>query len=184
MQNKYIIGDEIIKDKKAIRPPLYEADKPQITATGTELNTVPISVDENVWGNDNTILNKLDENQLADRRLFVRVRHMRRVECSKVYDNIMVEPVMLTHPIIFTISDLSMGGIDIISEYEISIGKILALQIILDNMPYEIKGEVIYCLQSDQIFRAGLKIVQRDKLFIRHLKIFIARISLNSMYGK
>jgi hypothetical protein len=77
-----------------------------------------------------------------------------------------------------------MGGIGIICEHGINIGKILAIQLTLDNIPYEIKGEVVYCIRNDDKFRAGLKIVQRDKRFIRHLKIFVARISLNSIYGK
>lgn len=183
MSNKIIIGDGKKRDEKETKPVLYETDKPLIKAAGTEHETVQIPVDENVWGNDYTIINKLDEKQIADRRLYVRVRHLQRIECSTVSDSIEVEPVLLTRPIVIIISDISMGGIGIICEQEISIGKILVIQLTLDSIPYEIKCEVIYCIQNDDKFRAGLKIVHKDKHFIKHLKIFVARISLNSNYG-
>ncbi|MGE5614917.1 MAG: PilZ domain-containing protein [Bacillota bacterium] len=145
--------------------------------------TTPEPLYENVWGNDYTILDKLDERQLADRRLYVRVRHIQRIECYTISDSMEEEPVLLAHPIVFTISDLSMGGIGIICDSEISVGKILTFQIILDGIPYKIKCEVVYCIRNDNKFRAGLKIVQKDKKFIMHLKIYVARISLNSRYG-
>lgn len=185
--SKIIIGNDKKRDNKETKPALYKAGKPLMDVVDTEQGInheiEQIPVDENVWGNDYTILNKLDEKQLAERRLYVRVRHIQRIECSKVFDNIEVEPVLLPQPIVFTISDLSMGGIGIICEQVISIGKIFAIQLTLDAIPYDIKCEVIYCIQNDDKFRAGLKIVQKDKLFIRHLKIFVARISLNSNYN-
>ena len=52
----------------------------------------------------------------------------------------------------------------------------------LDEKIYDIKCEVIYCFKSDNKFRIGLRVVQKDKLFIQHLKIVIARISLRSKY--
>ena len=183
VSNKIIIGEDKKRDNKEAKPVPYKTGRPQITAAVTEQETEQIPVDENVWGNDYTIINKLDEKQLADRRLYVRVRHIQRIECNKVFDNIEVEPVLLTQPIVFIISDLSMGGIGIICEHGISIGKIFAIQLTLDTIPYEIKCEVVYCIQNDDKFRVGLKIVQKDKLFIRHLKLFVARISLTSMYG-
>lgn len=47
-------------DKKETKPCLYVIDKPQMTLAGTEHETVQIPVDENVWGNDYTILNKIN----------------------------------------------------------------------------------------------------------------------------
>lgn len=189
--SKIIIGNDKKRDNKETKPALYKAGKPLMDVVDTEQGInheidheiEQIPVDENVWGNDYTILNKLDEKQLAERRLYVRVRHIQRIECSKVFDNIEVEPDLLPQPIVFTISDLSMGGIGIICEQVISIGKIFAIQLTLDAIPYDIKCEVVYCIQNDDKYRAGLKIVQKDKLFIRHLKIFVARISLNSNYN-
>jgi hypothetical protein len=154
------------------------------TDSTTEENVEEESLDEDVWGNDKSIIKRLDEDSLADRRLFIRVRHMRQVECHMLYEHIGDEPINLTRPMIFTICDLSMGGIDIISDDFIDAGKILSIRIILDEIPYEFKGEVVFCLKSEDKFRIGLKIVQRDRTFIRHLKIFIARISLNSRYGR
>ena len=77
-----------------------------------------------------------------------------------------------------------MGGIGIICDYEIATGKIFSIQLVLDGIPYKIKCQVIYCIPNDDKFRAGLKIVEREKKFITHLKIFVARISLNSAYGE
>lgn len=183
MANKIIFGDDKKRDNKEINLDLYKAGKLRISAEGPEQETVDIPVDENVWGNDYTIVNKLSEKQLADRRLYVRVRYIQRIECNKVFDNIEEEPVLLAKPIVFIISDLSMGGIGIISDHFINIGKIFAIQIKLDSIPYEIKCEAVYCIKNDDKFRAGLRVVQKDKSFIRHLKIFIARISLTSNYG-
>lgn len=185
--NKIIIGDGKKREEKK-KPGLYEIDKPQITDAVTEQETIEqteqIPLDEDVWGNDHTIINKLSEKQLADRRFYVRVRYFQRIECYTTFDSIEEEPILLTQPIEFIISDLSMGGIGIICDQAISIGKILAIQLTLDTIPYDVKCEVVYCVQNDDKFRAGLKIVKREKHFIKHLKIFIARISLNCNYGK
>lgn len=184
MQNKIIIGDINKSHKNETKPVLHETGKHQITDAGAKQETEQIPVDENVWGNDYAIINRLDERQLADRRLYVRVRYMQRIECNTASDSIEEEPDLLEKPIVFIISDLSMGGIGIICDNEISIGKILVIQLALDNIPYEIKCEVSYCTRNDDKFRAGLKIVQKDRQFIRHLKILVARISLNSQYGE
>ena len=184
MSDKIVIGTGKKRDKKDTELDLHRAHNHQTPAEVVEQPTVLIPLDENVWGNDYTIIKKLDEKQLAERRLYVRVRYMRRVECRAIFDSIEEEPLLLTNPIALMISDLSMGGIGIICDHAINIGKILVIPIILDQIPYEIKCEVIYCFQNENIFKAGLKIVQRDKGFIKHLKIYVARISLTSNYGQ
>lgn len=183
MSNKIIIGEGRKKDKKETKRVLYVADKPQKTTVNTEQETVQIPVDENVWGNDYTIINKLDATQIANRRLYIRVRYVQRIECRTTFDNIEEEPVLLAQPIVFIISDISMGGIGIICEQEISVGKIFSIPLKLDHISYDIKCEVVYCFQNDNKYRAGLKIVHKDKQFISHLKIVVARISLTSIYG-
>jgi len=185
INNKIIIGDKL-RDKKGTKPDLFEIDTLQITTAVTDREaekTEQIPVDENVWGNDYIILNKLSKKQLADRRLYVRIRHFQKIECFTVYDEIDVEPACLTQPIIFIINEISMGCIGAICDYKLSIGKILAIQLTIDNMPYDIKCEVGYCIKNDDKFRCGLKVVQRDRQFIKHLKIYIARKSLLSNYG-
>lgn len=142
-----------------------------------------IPLDENVWGNDYRIINKLSEKQLADRRLYVRIRHIQKIECNRIYENIEDEPILLSKPMDIITSDLSMGGIGIICDYELNIGGILGIQLTLDSIQYDIKCEVIYCIANDDKFRCGLKVVQKDKQFIKHLKIFIARLSLKNNYG-
>lgn len=197
MTNKIIISDGNKKDKRRSVPnPNIIRNRKNITEKTQQQNshvetvqestpeTVPIPVDENVWGNDNSILHHLDEKVLADRRLFVRIRHLQRIECTAMSDSIEEEPYSLKHPLELMISDLSMGGIGIISDSKIDVGKVLFIRINLDNILYDIKCEVMYCFRNDDKFRAGLKIVQREKRFIQHLKIFIARISLNSEYGE
>lgn len=183
MHNKIIIESNKKREKKDIAPISYNTDTVQIPASGNEHQEINIPVDENVWGNDHMIINKLDEKQLADRRLFARVRYIQRVECTKVYTDSMTEPVILTRPFVFTISDLSMGGIGMICDQAIRVGEVLAFKMSLDNILYEIKCEVVYCIRNSDKFRAGLKIVKRDRQFIRHLKIYVARISLNNYFG-
>lgn len=197
LHNKIIISGGKKNEDREERPGSYEINGRRIAAADAGPDTEPAEpagkdavqaeqppVDENVWGNDYTLLNKLSEKQLADRRLFVRIRHMQWVECHIIFDNIKSEPSLLDQPLVFIINELSMAGIGIICDHAISIGKILAFQFIIDNIPYDIKCEVIYCIPNDDKFRACLKVVQRDKRFIRHLKIFIARTSLNLTYGK
>lgn len=138
---------------------------------------------ENVWGNDHTVLSKMDENLLADRRLYVRVIYMQKIECNAILEAIGSKPAVLTKPMVFTVIDISIGGIGIISECEINVGMILAFKLTLDNIAYEIKCEVVYCFPNDDKFRAGLKMVEKDKCFIRHLKILVARLSLQGKYG-
>ena len=50
-------------------------------------------------------------------------------------------------------------------------------------MPYDIKCKVIYCIPLDGKYRAGLKIAVMDKRFMRHLKIYVARITLTGEYA-
>jgi hypothetical protein len=181
---KIIIGDERKKEKKELVHDSYKGETPQNLSETADQSAEQIPLDENVWGNDYTIVDKLDETQLANRRFYVRVRYFQRIECDEVFDSLDSEPVRLTHPISFFISDISMGGIGIICDYEIATGKIFSIQLVLDGIPYKIKCQVIYCIPNDDKFRAGLKIVEREKKFITHLKIFVARISLNSAYGE
>lgn len=138
---------------------------------------------ENVWGNDQKVLSRLDEKLLTDRRFYTRVIYMQTVECNTIMDSIESEPVLLIKPIEFMIIDLSMGGIGVTCENMLNIGTILVFNITLDNIAYGIKCEVVYCFQNDEKFRAGLKLVNKEKKFIRHLKIFVARVSLQSKYG-
>lgn len=187
MADKIVISDGRKKEKKQNDTKLYVADtlKNATADTGSRASpeTDQMPLDENVWGNDYTILHQLDEKQLADRRLFVRVRYFQKIECNAISDTAEIEPSFLRYPLTFMISDLSMSGIGIICDDRIDIGKVLAIQIMLDGIQYTIKCEVMYCLSNDDKFRAGLKIVEREKQFIRHLKIFIARISLIATYG-
>lgn len=202
LQNKIIISGGKKNGERAEKPDSFEYNGRHSpveaagagTGSGTTEPVEPADqdtmqaeqppVDENVWGNDYTLLNKLSEKQLADRRLFVRIRHIQWVECHIVFDNIKSEPFLLDKPLVFIINELSMAGIGIICDHAISIGKILAFQFTIDNIPYDIKCEVIYCIPNDDKFRACLKVVQRDKRFMKHLKIFIARTSLNLAYGR
>jgi hypothetical protein len=196
MANKIIIGDGNKKEKRHSDPNSHIVRNPQKSAAETERKadtktgretaseTVPIPIDENVWGNDNSILHHLDEKVLADRRLFVRIRYLQHIECTALSDSPEEEPYSLANPFVFMISDLSMGGIGIICDDKIEVGKVLAIRLVLDNIPYDVKCQVVYCFQNDDKFRAGLKIIKREKKFIQHLKIFIARKSLTIAYGE
>jgi hypothetical protein len=156
------------------------ADSGVDTGTSTKINTLEPEI---VWGNDRAFMKLIDEGLRADLRLFVRIRYIQKVTCTMVYEDIEKEPCELDEPLQLMIVDISVGGIGVICEQEIEVGMILGITIILDNIPYDVKYEVVYCIPMDDKFRIGLKIAQRDKVFMRHLKIFVARISLTSAYA-
>mgnify|MGYP000930287127 CR=1 FL=1 len=145
--------------------------------------TGELPLDENVWGNDRALVSKLDNEVLTERRLFVRVRHVQKLTCDTIYEDINKEPVKLASPLSFMSVDISAAGIGIVCENEIEPGKILGIRIILDRIPYDIKCRVVYCIPLDGKFRAGLKIAEKDKRFMRHLKIYVARITLTNEYA-
>jgi len=145
--------------------------------------TEEFPLDENVWGNDRALASKLDNEVLAERRLFVRVRHVQKLTCDTIYEEIDKEPVKLASPLQFMSVDLSAAGIGIVCENEIEPGKILGIRMLLDRIPYDIKCRVVYCIPFDGKFRAGLKIAEKDKRFMRHLKIYVARITLTNEYA-
>ncbi len=180
MSNRIIIGGS---NKKEVLQKTVTNVPVNDTGAVPVQDTKAIPLDEKVWGNDNAILEKIDKGLLADRRLFVRIRHMQRVTCSTEYKDVKKEPVELDKPLEFMTVDLSVGGIGIVCESEIGIGRILGLRILLDRIPYDIKCEVVYCIRIDGKFRAGLRIAQKEKRFMRHLKIFVARVSLTSEYA-
>lgn len=180
--NKITIGDgkEKRKDENESKLPL---EKPEIIEPKIEPINEDIPIDENVWGNDNSVIKKLDGELLSERRLFVRIIFMRHIKCYETLENLQAQTILLSKPIEFSITDISVGGIGIISDYEIKAGNILLFDLILDDKSYDIKCEVVYCFKSDNIFRGGLKIVNKDKDFIKHLKIVVARVSLRNRYS-
>lgn len=179
-ENKIIIGnskDGRNKNKRNIQEEHQNKTKPIIEENDLAIELEQI--DEKLWGNDGEIEKKLDEQFLADRRLFVRVRYFQQIECSVRYEAADGDPVPLAEPIKLSIIDISAGGIGAICDHEIDIGTILPLKLVLDDISYEIKYKVVYCIANDDKFRIGLKIVQKDKTFARHLKIYVAKLSLH-----
>ena len=182
--NTMVIGTSKEKDKKetsTIKMDILVNTQNTIPNTIQEPTQEPIY--ENVWGNDYSITNKLEENLLADRRLYARALYMQKIECNTILESMESEPCLLSKIMAFMIIDISMGGIGIVCEHEIMVGTILVFKLSLDNISYDIKCEVVYCLQNDDKYRAGLRIVDRERHFIRHLKILVARLSLQRKYG-
>jgi len=187
MSKKIIISDGKNRESKKIdtNPPIVQSvpDNSVEVHKGYEKETEPIPLDENVWGNDNVVSQHLDAKQLAERRLFVRIRHFQQAECHAISDNEEIEPEPLPNPFALIITDLSMGGIGIVCDQDIGIGKILLVRIVLDGIAYDVKCRVMYCFWNDGKFRAGLKVLRSEKQFIYHMKIYIAKKSINSAYG-
>lgn len=182
--NIMVIGNRKEKVEKEAELVLRDALADGLSvASGNSQDTVLEPVYENDWGNEQSVLNKLEGKVLADRRFYARALYMQRIKCNTLFDSVESEPSYLIEPLEFMIVDLSMGGIGIICEYEIMIGTILFFNLSLDHIAYDIKCEVVYCFQNSDKYRIGLKIVGRDMNFIRHLKIFVARLSLQSQYG-
>ncbi|MDP4093204.1 MAG: PilZ domain-containing protein [Bacillota bacterium] len=138
-------------------------------------------IDEKLWGNDSIIEEKIDQQFLTDRRLFVRVRYFLQVECRERYEEDCPEPVQLKNPIKISIIDISSGGVGAVCEHEIPIGTILPIKLLLEGTAYEIKYKVVYCIQNDDKFRIGLKIEQKDRIYCEHLKIYVAKLSLRAI---
>ncbi|MCX7709806.1 MAG: PilZ domain-containing protein [Clostridia bacterium] len=136
------------------------------------------SLDDNLWGNDWYLNKQVDPKYLAEKRLFVRVRYIQRIDCRMFCPSLSEEPQKLTEPFGFTVFDVSMGGIGAISEHPKSEGDILVFKLNLDHLSYEVKCEVVYSIPIDNVFRLGFRILTKDKDFIKHLKLFVARISL------
>lgn len=182
--NKIIIGSEKEKDKSKPDPiSTQKAATTQIPASDAAQVPVEEPIDENVWGNDHIVLNKLDEKMKADRRLYARAKYIQRIECVSVMDAGEMEQNILPSTIKFMVIDVSMGGIGIISDEVIEVGKVLVFDLKLDNTIYSVKYEVVYCFTNDGKYRAGLRIKEKDKIFIKHLKILVARLTLQSAYG-
>jgi len=139
--------------------------------------------DAGLWGNDRALDRRLDREILAERRLFVRVRHVQKITCDVIYEDIDKEPVRLSTPFQFMTVDISAAGIGIVCDREIETGKILGIRMALDRIPYDIKCRVIYCIPMDDKYRAGLKIAEMDRNFMQHIKIFVARASLTNEYA-
>ncbi len=140
--------------------------------------------DEEVWGNDSDLNRKLDADVLLEKRKYVRVRYIQNIICSKICTNIEDEQVELDKPIHFTVFDISMGGLGCLCSHEIEKGAILVFNIALDQFIYEITCIVVYCIKIEQNYRVGLRLAIRNKDYIRHLKIMVARLSLTSKYGQ
>lgn len=138
---------------------------------------------EKDWGNERAVLSRLDGKLLADRRLYARVLYMHKIWCSTLLESFDSEPTLLMEPLELIVVDLSVGGIGVICEHEVLVGSILSFKLPLDNIEYEIKCEVVYCFENSGKYRAGLKLADRNRYFIRHLKIFVARLTLQNMLG-
>jgi hypothetical protein len=171
-----------------------KTDKTQRISMDEEFNNLPVSpveqeqkkeqksADDSVWGNDTLLDRQLSKEHLDEKRRYTRVRHVQRIECRTIIENINTEYITLNKPIILTLSDISMGGIGAVSDQELKTGSILEFDINLDHLKYNIQCEIIYCVSMDESFRIGLSFAKKDKDFVKHLKILVARISLQSSY--
>lgn len=185
MKRKKIVFGSDKSGKNDINKQLYDDafDSKPAAQEKIEGNEVPEAEFENVWSNDYKVIQQLSDNLKAEKRMYVRVRHLQQIECKVMYEDLDAEPVKLKKPITFTTVDISIGGIGIICDQPIKVNTILQFEICLDDMYYLVEYMVVYCLNIDDKYRIGLKIVKRHCDFIKHLKIYVARISLQSKYG-
>lgn len=153
-------------------------------APGVEPEAEQEPLYENVWGNDTALYKQLDEQTLAEKRLYVRVRCMQSLECSSMSRSRDMELAQIAPPLKLTMIDISMGGIGVICDEPLKDGINLAFTVTLDNIKYDVVYEVVYCIKMDEKYRVGLKLARKDKAFTHHLKVYVARISLTSRYGQ
>lgn len=181
--NKITIGSGGKKDD-SINKPIEELDitNSQVAARDSVARSENDVLDEIIWGNDYELHKKLDKDNLTEKRRYIRVRFIQRIECKMLCEDKNSEPENLEEPLVFTAIDISVGGIGAVSEAFIEPGIILYFTVVLDHFTYDIKSEVIYCVELDDKYRIGLKVKQNEKEFIRHLKIFVAKLSLEGKY--
>ncbi len=137
-----------------------------------------IQIDENIWGTDLEFEKKLEEQFLADRRLFVRVRYFAEVLCNRIYRTENDEPEVLPYPFSLSIIDISSGGIGAISDEDIEIDSVLPVKLVLEKIEYVVRYRVVYCIPHEGKYRIGLKLNEKNNIFKRHLKIYVAKLSL------
>lgn len=142
------------------------------------------SLNDVLWGSDSRLHKMLDKEVLSEKRRYVRVRYFQNVLCKMIADNPQAEPLSLSKPLPLSVVDLSMGGIGVLCSQEVTEGSILHIGLVLDQSSYDIVCEVVYCVKMDNVHRIGLRMFKKDKTFTRHLKIVVARISLNAEYAK
>lgn len=184
-------NDRIVISSRAENPRKTDDKRPvakehEIAAVSPAGQEIPVKepLDEVVWGNDRSVRNNIDERTLADRRLFTRVKYVQQIRCNAILDDMGLEPILLDIPLRFLVIDISMGGIGIVSDDALKPGTVLSFEIRLDEVVYRVRYEVAFCFPNDGKFRAGLRIRERDRRFLRHLKIVVARLTLQNMLGK
>ncbi|MCX8130889.1 MAG: PilZ domain-containing protein [Clostridia bacterium] len=182
--NKITIGiGKKNKDDKTQRTHKDDFNNTPIAPVESDQKPEQNYYDEQVWGNDSLLAKKLDEQYLAEKRMFVRVRYIQHIECKKISNNVYDEPITLNKPMLITLSDISMAGMGAVCSHELGVGSVLEFDMQLDHLQYTIKCQVIYSIFMEDSYRIGLKIATKDKDFIKHLKIVVARISLNAKYN-
>lgn len=179
--NKITIGvgkqEENDKTQRIPKEELYSSVAP------VESEQKPEVLEDRVWGNDYILDKKLDKEHLDEKRMFVRVRYIQNISCDKICDDINSQPTTLTKPIKLVMSDISVGGLGAVCGQELNVGSVLEFDIVLDHLTYTIKCEIVYCILMEESYRIGLKIVRKNRDFLKHLKILVARISLQAQYG-
>ncbi|MCX7749686.1 MAG: PilZ domain-containing protein [Clostridia bacterium] len=178
--NRITIGKDH-KEKQSQDKSIYETPK---NKHSKPLGLRQRTTGNKIWGNETEIDKKLDEEALTEKRRYVRVRYIQRIECSCLSENMQAEPKKLAKPVILNMFDISLGGIGAVCEEEIKKGSVLYIYINLDQLPYEVKCEVMYCVPVDNSYRIGLSLIREDKAFIRHLKVIVARLSFAGDFSR
>jgi hypothetical protein len=52
------------------------------------------------------------------------------------------------------------------------------VKLVLEKIEYVVKYRVVYCIPHEDKYRIGLKLYEKNNLYKRHLKIYIAKLSL------
>jgi hypothetical protein len=185
-KNKIIVGTgkkEEIVEKERMKQDMPQALSGAETVHEMELEMKQEPVYESVWGNDYALFKQLDDETLAEKRLYVRVRYIQDMECSSMSEHCENELANVAPPLKFIIIDISMGGIGAICDEPLKLGITMAFQVTLDNMKYDVVYEVVYCIKMDGKYRIGLRLAKKDKAYTHHLKVYVARISLTGRYG-
>lgn len=119
----------------------------------------------------------VDPNNMIDNRKFTRVRYSVTFYCLKTGD-IDSEMLSISPVLKMDSTDISVGGIGVLHKEFIEPGKMLEIEIPIEQATYILTCQVKYCYEENKEYRIGLEYLEPDKSFMNVLKSLVTKLSL------
>ena len=120
--------------------------------------------------------------QPSERRKYIRVFFSQDISCDTVLNPNTQEATKLQKPLSFTTTNISLGGISILSDIYIEESSILYFKIDIDSIWYDIAIKVIYCASGKDTYFIGGEFVSPTNNLIDHIKRLVTRLSFGSLF--